>query len=77
MSRMPPAVRIGLVYTALRVSVFLVCLGVGILAGLHGLVLVVVAFAVSALASYPLGRRQRAQLGDLASSRTQRRRRDH
>jgi hypothetical protein len=74
---MPPTVRIGLVYTALRVSVFLVTLGLGILVGLHGILLVVVAFLVSAVVSYPLGRRQRAQLNALATTRIERRRRDH
>ncbi len=46
-------------YTAVRLAIFLVCLGVLYLVGLHGLVLFVVALVVSGLLSYPLARRQR------------------
>jgi hypothetical protein len=46
-------------YTAVRLAIFLVCLGVLYLVGLHGLLLFVVALLVSGLLSYPLARRQR------------------
>lgn len=46
-------------YTAVRLAIFLACLGVLYLVGLRGLVLFVVALLVSGLLSYPLARRQR------------------
>ena len=46
-------------YTALRLMIFLGCLGVLYLVGMHGIVLFVVALVVSGLLSYPLARRQR------------------
>lgn len=46
-------------YTAVRLVIFLACLGILFLVGLRGLLLLVVALLVSGLLSYPLARRQR------------------
>jgi hypothetical protein len=46
-------------YTAVRLAIFLACLGVLYVVGLHGLLLFIVALVVSGLLSYPLARRQR------------------
>jgi len=46
-------------YTAVRLAIFLACLGVLYLVGLSGLLLFIVALLVSGLLSYPLARRQR------------------
>jgi hypothetical protein len=46
-------------YTAVRLAIFLGCLGVLYLVGMRGLLLFVVALLVSGLLSYPLARRQR------------------
>jgi hypothetical protein len=72
--RLPPAARIGLLYTVLRLALFVLALGIGILVGLHGLVLVAVAFVASAVLSLPLGVRQREQLAALTRERIGRRR---
>jgi hypothetical protein len=46
-------------YTAVRLAIFLACLGVLYLVGLRGLPLFVIALLASGLLSYPLARRQR------------------
>jgi hypothetical protein len=46
-------------YTAVRLAIFLACLGVLYLVGLRGFVLFLVALLVSGVLSYPLARRQR------------------
>jgi Mn2+/Fe2+ NRAMP family transporter len=46
-------------YTAVRLAIFLACLGVSYVVGLRGFVLFIVALLVSGLLSYPLARRQR------------------
>ena len=46
-------------YTAVRLAIFLACLGVLYLVGMRGLLLFVVALVASGLLSYPLARRQR------------------
>jgi hypothetical protein len=46
-------------YTAVRLAIFLACLGVLSLVGMRGLWLFVVALLVSGLLSYPIARRQR------------------
>lgn len=56
-----PTARAGLAYLALRGGAFVVALAVGIIAGLHGLGLLLGAFLVSAVVSWPLARHQRAE----------------
>jgi cell division protein FtsW (lipid II flippase) len=46
-------------YTAVRLAIFLACLGVLFLVGMRGLLLFIVALLVSGLLSYPLARRPR------------------
>lgn len=67
--------QVGLVYLGIRLALFVTALGVGIIVGLHGPLLVFVAFLVSGAAGYPLARRQREQLTAAAGRRFQRRRR--
>ncbi|MHB8339929.1 MAG: DUF4229 domain-containing protein [Mycobacteriales bacterium] len=57
-----PRARAALLYVGIRLVLLVLALGVGILAGLRGVVLVAVAFVVSGLVSYPLARRQREDL---------------
>lgn len=72
--RPSPTARTGLLYLAIRVTLFVVALGVGIIAGLHGPLLVFAAFLTSGVVGYPLARRQREQLTAAASNRLARRR---
>lgn len=65
--------RVGLVYLGIRLALFVTALGVGIIAGLHGPLLVFAAFLVSGVAGYPLARHQREQLASAAERRLQRR----
>ena len=46
-------------YTAVRLAIFLACLGVLYVVGMRGILLFIVALLVSGLLSYPLARRQR------------------
>ncbi len=64
-----PLARAGLAYAGVRLLAFLACLGVGALAGLHGLELLLAAFLVSAVVSYPLARRQRSALAQRIADR--------
>lgn len=57
-----PLARSALLYAGIRLTLFVLALGVAILAGLHGFLLLAVAFVVSGLVSYPLARRQRQEL---------------
>lgn len=50
-------------YYLLRLGVLLASLALLRLAGLRGFLLVALAFVVSGLATFPLGRRQRAAIG--------------
>jgi hypothetical protein len=52
-----------LAYNALRGLLLVSCLGIGYLAGLRGLLLIVVALAVSGLASWFLLKNQRIKMG--------------
>ena len=62
-------------YTALRLGLFVGCLGALYLVGLHGFVLFVVALVASGVLSYPLARRQRDAMVRAHSQRGQRPRR--
>lgn len=70
---MNSALRVSLIYTALRAGLFLVTASVCFLLGLRSIVLVAVALVASGLLSYPLARRQRDDLTAALSDRRQRR----
>lgn len=69
---LPPSLRVSISYGVLRLALFALALGIGILIGLHSFVLFVVAFVISGVASFPLARRQRETLARMASARMQR-----
>lgn len=71
--RLPQTTRVGLLYLGIRAALFVTALGIGIIAGLHGPVLVFAAFLVSGVAGYPLARRQREHLAAAAEHRLRRR----
>jgi len=58
-----PAARAVLVYNAARLGLLLVCLVLGAVAGLRGIVLIIVALVVSGLLSWLLLGRQRIAMG--------------
>jgi hypothetical protein len=65
--------RVVVIYTGIRIGLFLLAGVAGFLLGLRSIVLVAVALVASGLLSYPLARRQRDALTAALSARRQRR----
>lgn len=70
-----PLTRLVILYTSIRLALFLAVFLVLIPAGLNVLVQLAVAFVGSALLSYPVARKQRTEMSVLIAERQQRARR--